>query len=534
MIFFSQDMFAEHYKGGAELTSEAIIDGSLFPVNKVLTSHVTTDILEKNKDSFWVFGNFANLSESCMLYAAKNLRYSVIEYDYKYCKYRLPEKHISAEGSCDCANSMHGKIVSIFLNNAVKTWWMSRKQMEVYQEAFPFLKNDNNVVLSSTFSEETLKYINSLDTSRKNEKWIILNSPSWVKGVEASKKYAEENNLDYEMIWGLEYEQFLKKMAESKGMIFLPNGGDTCPRMIIEAKLLGCELVLNDNVQHKDEEWFQTKESVQEYLKTRSEFFWTNLENIVFDMINTPPKTAGSDIKYKIIVPFYNVEKWIAKCIESVKRQDYNDFQCILIDDMSTDNSCEVISDKIHDDDRFTLIKNKEKKYALQNIFESIKAQDCDDEDVIILLDGDDWFSSTNTLSYLSKVYNDTDALVTYGSYVYNPTGRKGVEPSIHPEDVLKNNSFREDKWRASHLRSYKHKIWKKINKEDLQDKEGNFYKMAYDQAIMLPLLEMASERAVYVDKVLYTYNKDNPLNVDKIKQKQQYETSLEIRKKKK
>ena len=91
MIFFSQDMLAEHYKGGAELTSEAIIDGSLFPVNKVLTSHVTTDILEKNKDSFWVFGNFANLSESCMLYAAKNLRYSVIEYDYKYCKYRLPE-----------------------------------------------------------------------------------------------------------------------------------------------------------------------------------------------------------------------------------------------------------------------------------------------------------------------------------------------------------------------------------------------------------------------------------------------------------
>ncbi len=527
-------MFAEHYKGGAELTSEAIIDGSLFPVNKVLTSHVTTDILEKNKDSFWVFGNFANLSESCMLYAAKNLKYSVIEYDYKYCKYRLPEKHISAEGSCDCASSMHGKIVSIFLNNAVKTWWMSRKQMEVYQEVYPFLKNDNNVVLSSTFSEETLRYINSLDTSKKNEKWIILNSPSWVKGVESSKQYAEENNLDYEMVWGLEYEQFLKKMAESKGMIFLPNGGDTCPRMIIEAKLLGCELVLNNNVQHKDEEWFQSKESVQEYLKTRSEFFWTSLQNIAFDTISTPPRTEGGNAKYKIIIPFYNVEKWIGKCIESVKRQDYNDFECILIDDMSTDSSCELINDKIYGDDRFKLIKNKEKKYALQNIFESIKTQGCDDEDVIILLDGDDWFSSANTLSYLSKVYNDSNALVTYGSYVYNPTGRKGVEPSPHPEEVLKNSSFREDKWRASHLRSFKYKIWKKINKEDLQDEEGNFYKMAYDQAIMLPLLEMASERAVYVDKVLYTYNKDNPLNVDKIKQKQQYETSLEIRKKKK
>ena len=527
-------MFAEHYKGGAELTSEAIIDGSLFPVNKVLTSQLTTEILEENKNHFWIFGNFANLSQSCMLYAAKNLKYSVIEYDYKYCKYRLPEKHIEAEGSCDCHNSTHAKVVSIFLNNAIKTWWMSKKQMEIQQEVFPFLKNDNNVVLSSTFSEETLDYIDSLDTTKKNEKWIILDSPSWVKGVEASKQYAEENNLDYEMVWGLEYNDFLKKMSESKGMIFLPSGGDTCPRMIIEAKLLGCELVLNDNVQHKDEDWFETRETTREYLKTRSRFFWSSLEDLIFDAIQTPPKVdqSRSEIKYKIITPFYNAEKWIGKCIDSVKSQDYENFDCILIDDMSTDESCKIINKKIMGDSRFTLIKNKEKKYALENIYESIKSQDCNDEDVIILLDGDDWFASENTLSYLSKVYNDSDSLMTYGSYAYNPTGQKGVEPSEYPEDVLKDNLFREDQWRASHLRSFKYKIWKKIKKQDLQDNKQQFYKMAYDQAIMLPLLEMASERATYVDKCLYVYNKNNPLNVDKIKEKEQYETSLEIRKK--
>jgi adenylate kinase family enzyme len=527
-------MFSEHYKGGAELTSEAIIDGSLFPVNKVLTSQLTTKILEDNKNHFWIFGNFANLSQDCMLYAAKNLQYSVIEYDYKYCKYRLPEKHAAAEGRCDCATSMHAKVVSIFLNNAVKTWWMSKKQMEIQQEVFPFLKNDNNAVLSSIFSEETLNYIDSLDATKKNDKWIILDSPSWVKGVEASKQYAEENNLEYEMVWGLEYKHFLKKMAESKGMIFLPNGSDTCPRMIIEAKLLGCELILNDNVQHKDEDWFQTKETVKEYLKNRSKFFWSNLENVAYDIIGTPPKTeqVNNNIKYKIIIPFYNVEKWIEKSIESLKRQDYENFDCILIDDMSTDKTCEVINNEISDDKRFTLIKNKEKKYALQNIYESIESQGCNDEDVIILLDGDDWFASGNTLSYLSKVYNDSNSLMTYGSYVYNPSGQKGVEPSEHPQEVLRNNTFREDRWRASHLRSFKYEIWKKINKKDLQDGNQDFYKMAYDQAIMLPLLEMASERATYVDKVLYVYNKDNPLNVDKIKQKRQYETSLEIRKK--
>ena len=63
-------------------------------------------------------------------------------------------------------------------------------------------------------------------------------------------------------------------------------------------------------------------------------------------------------------------------------------------------------------------------------------------------------------------------------------------------------------------------------------DKEGNYYKMTYDQAIMLPLLELAGQKSEYISDSLYVYNKDNPLNVDKIKQKKQYELSLKIRQK--
>ena len=57
---------------------------------------------------------------------------------------------------------------------------------------------------------------------------------------------------------------------------------------------------------------------------------------------------------------------------------------------------------------------------------------------------------------------------------------------------------------------------------------------MAYDQAIMLPLLEMASKRSYYIEDSLYVYNKDNPISVDKIKQLEQYNTAQLIRKKNK
>ncbi len=40
-----------------------------------------------------------------------------------------------------------------------------------------------------------------------------------------------------------------------------------------------------------------------------------------------------------IIVPVYNVEKYISRCIESILSQQYNDFELILVDDGSPDNS---------------------------------------------------------------------------------------------------------------------------------------------------------------------------------------------------
>ena len=55
---------------------------------------------------------------------------------------------------------------------------------------------------------------------------------------------------------------------------------------------------------------------------------------------------------------------------------------------------------------------------------------------------------------------------------------------------------------------------------------------MAYDQAIMLPLIEMSAERCRYIPEVLHVYNKENPLNVDKLKAREQFETANEIRNK--
>jgi len=92
------------------------------------------------------------------------------------------------------------------------------------------------------------------------------------------------------------------------------------------------------------------------------------------------------DNHFKIIIPLYNVEKWIKVCLMSVKKQNYKNFECIVVDDISTDNSVEIIKQITKNDDRFRLIINKEKKYALKNIYEAILLSDPKDEDIIVTL----------------------------------------------------------------------------------------------------------------------------------------------------
>ena len=532
MVIFVSDLFVKDYVGGGELSTQTLIETCLMPVCQVNSQHLNLEIMGKYRDAHWVFGNFTQVSLECLVYAIKNLSYTVIEYDYKFCKYRSPEKHILEEGKCDCEKSQLAKAVTMFMLHSKSVMWMSENQKQRYMEKFPFLENANNFVLSSLFQHKTLNYLNSLRFTPKNDKYLIIDSNSWIKGTQDCIIYAKQNNLEYELVGGLEYRKVLDKLASSKGIIFMPKGGDTCPRFTIEAKILDCDLILNDNVQHKDEEWFETADSCLKYMYDRPEIFWNLVEstwNLETPSVEKHPPTQT----FRVITPFYNTEGFIGRTLYSLKRQLNNNFVCYMIDDCSTDKSATVAGLSTAGDERFKLIQNMDKKYALQNIAETIDSiEDIDDEDIIILLDGDDWLPSCSTLSHLENVYNTDGCLMTYGSYVYAPYGKKGVEPSEYPQHVIDNNSFRSDQWRASHLRTFKYKLWKELHHDDLKNENG-YYKVAYDQAIMLPLLEMAAERAVYIPEVMHVYNRINPLNVDKTKQEEQFQTAQEVRAKK-
>lgn len=337
-VVFVADLFSDEYVGGAELTTQALIDSSPFKVFCIKTRDLNIDLLKAGSNLFWVFGNFADINSQLIPSIVANLRYTILEYDYKYCKARSPEKHLHTFGSpCDCENQMNGKLISAFFYGAMAMWWMSEKQKERYHTLFPFLANKDNFVLSSVFDPSTLAYIKHLreqNVATERKGWIVLGSKSWIKGLAAAQQWCVDNQKEHDVVWDLPYDELLKKLSTAEGFVYLPEGGDTCPRMVIEAKLLGCQLHLNDNVQHINEDWFSGSVADTEgYLGLAPTLFW----NAVKRMSEYKPTISGYTTTLNCVRQGYPY----IECIQSML--EFCDEVCV-VDGGSDDGTVEAIT----------------------------------------------------------------------------------------------------------------------------------------------------------------------------------------------
>ena len=122
-------------------------------------------------------------------------------------------------------------------------------------------------------------------------------------------------------------------------------------------------------------------------------------------------------MKLSIIVPVYNVEKYIVKCISSLLNQNSNDYEVIIINDGTKDRSIELIKENFNDA-RIRIInqKNKGLSGARNTGLRKVKGE------YIWFFDSDDWLEY-NTLQHLFPLLNNTD--IIYCSSYYQDTSSK-------------------------------------------------------------------------------------------------------------
>ena len=102
-------------------------------------------------------------------------------------------------------------------------------------------------------------------------------------------------------------------------------------------------------------------------------------------------------MKVSIIIPVYNCKQYLGKCINSVKVQTYRDWECIIVDDASTDGSAELLDNLTRGDNRFVLVLKKRNAGVSAARNAGIKAAKGES---IFFLDGDDWLDP-GILQYL-------------------------------------------------------------------------------------------------------------------------------------
>jgi glycosyltransferase involved in cell wall biosynthesis len=213
-----------------------------------------------------------------------------------------------------------------------------------------------------------------------------------------------------------------------------------------------------------------------------------------------------------ILTTTYNCEKFVEKSLLTIMSQRFKDFTCYITDDMSTDNTVDIIKKTINGDDRFILVENKQKMYQPGNYDQIIRGLNISDDEVCVEIDGDDWLPNSNVLSFINEVYQDKNVWITSGSFKYND-GRPGF---ANPPKSFTN--VRKQTFTLSHMRTWKSWLWKKIKEEDLKDNSGNYWSVAGDLSFMFPMLEMSGENHFkFISDVLYIYNESNPLNDHKV-----------------
>lgn len=203
-------------------------------------------------------------------------------------------------------------------------------------------------------------------------------------------------------------------------------------------------------------------------------------------------------MKLILISPCFNAKGNLSSLIESVKAQTDDRWHHIFIDDISEDNTHDLLVSLTDNDDRFTVIKNSEKKYALRNIVEA--ARKFQDDDVTIgVIDGDDSLCNENTVKIVLEAYeNGADVVWTGHRWDINDMNISKAMPSnVNPYQWG---------WCTSHFRTFRSTLLKNVSDRNFQDTNNKWFERGYDQALMLPLLYQTKNRS-YLDEICYLYN---------------------------
>ena len=205
--------------------------------------------------------------------------------------------------------------------------------------------------------------------------------------------------------------------------------------------------------------------------------------------------------KISVIVPVYNVEKYIRRCLTSIQQQSLSDIEIVIVNDGTPDDSMAIVRELAQLDDRIKILEHEKNMGLMWTRRTGYLAAT---GDYITFCDSDDYLPQ-DALESLYKKAIETGADIVSGNYTYvTASGKK----------VLKRNKLPYgnkplDVYKALLCHDMQHSLWGKLFKRSLlHDNDYQSYEHATngeDGCLLYQIVKHVNE-VVQIDKSVYYY----------------------------
>ncbi len=202
------------------------------------------------------------------------------------------------------------------------------------------------------------------------------------------------------------------------------------------------------------------------------------------------------NLKVSIIIPVYNVEKYIAKCIQSLLAQTYKNFEAIIVDDGSPDNSIQIAKELVNGDPRFVFLEKENGGLSsARNL-----GLDYMKGDYVAFLDSDDYFHH----ECLDKVITEFEKnrkidIVIFGTLWVS---EKGEVLHKTTSDIAKYCVYKDI---LLYENSIEQMVWNKVYHRDVFVDERFYEGIIYEDTEIIPRL-LLNKKLSHLPYYLYRY----------------------------
>ncbi len=211
---------------------------------------------------------------------------------------------------------------------------------------------------------------------------------------------------------------------------------------------------------------------------------------------------------FSVIVPIYNVEKYLRICIDSILNQTYPNFELILVNDGSTDNCGKICEEYRAKDARIVLIRKKN-----QGLLAARRVGICHAQgDYFIHVDSDDACDTTLLEQLNKKILASGCDLILYGYSLVDEQGNRLKDVRLDQMESGDGTVTKECLLKMMLKTSVYNNIWMKCAKRSIVDITRDYSQygrlmMGEDVLQTMPLIENAS-RIGLIDIPLYLYRR--------------------------